>query len=183
MFLASKGFKAEYFQIGYNEEFYFPGESERKGIVFFGNNYPGIFPLSKMRSDMVMTLEKKFDDFEYYGNWRGKKDMNFKQKEEGDIYRSALMAVNVSHIDLKRYSSDRMFRAMACGAMMLTHRYQGIWEEFKEGVHLVSWESIEELCDLIGYYKNNETEAKEIAQRGIINKDNQLNQLWLFSIR
>jgi spore maturation protein CgeB len=169
----SLGFKSEYFQIGYNVEFYNTTGPKIAGpeIVFMGNNYPGMFPLSGLRIEMVELLQKKYGSrFGVYGNgWKGSKWLD--QNTEAGIYRNCKIAINLSHFDLKRYSSDRLFRILGCGAFCLSHKFEEIEEEFTNDSDLVYWSNLEELTKLIDIYLS--FEAQPIRQL-IANNGNQL---------
>jgi hypothetical protein len=166
----SLGLKSEYFQIGYNVEFYNTTNPKLAGpeIVFMGNNYPGMFPLSGMRIQMVNELQKRYGNrFGVFGNgWGSAKWL--KQHDEASIYRNCKIAISLSHYDLKRYSSDRLFRILGCGAFCLSHKFQEIEEEFENGNHLIYWNSIDELISKIDFYLNekNESERLRIAMSG-----------------
>jgi hypothetical protein len=169
----SLGFKSEYFQIGYNVEFYNTTGPKVAGpeIVFMGNNYPGMFPLSGLRIEMVELLQNKYGSrFGVYGNgWKGSKWLD--QKTEAGIYRNCKIAINLSHFDLKRYSSDRLFRILGSGAFCLSHKFQEIEEEFTNDSDLVYWSNLEELTKKIDIYLS--FEAQPIRQL-IANNGNQL---------
>jgi glycosyltransferase involved in cell wall biosynthesis len=171
-YLQSLGHKAVYFQIGYNSEFYtYMGDRYlvAPDIVFMGNHYPGAFPLSQFRYDMVTFLQKEYGErFRVYGKgYPGAIDLNYKQREEANVYRSASIGINCSHFNLKQYSSDRMLRIMACGCFCLSHRFEDIDKEFSEGIHLRSWQTLEELKILIDYYLDNHNERNKIAAAGM----------------
>jgi hypothetical protein len=169
----SLGFKSEYFQIGYNVEFYNTTGPKIAGpeIVFMGNNYPGMFPLSGLRIEMVQLLQNKYGSrFGVYGNgWKGSKWLD--QNTEAGIYRNCKIAINLSHFDLKRYSSDRLFRILGSGAFCLSHKFQEIEEEFTNDSDLVYWSNLEELTKKIDIYLS--FEAQPIRQL-IANNGNQL---------
>jgi hypothetical protein len=169
----SLGFKSEYFQIGYNKEFYNTTGPKIAGpeIVFMGNNYPGMFPLSGLRIEMVELLQNKYGSrFGVYGNgWKGSKWLD--QNTEAGIYRNCKIAINLSHFDLKRYSSDRLFRILGSGAFCLSHKFQEIEEEFTNDCDLVYWSNLEELTKKIDIYLS--FEAQPIRQL-IANNGNQL---------
>jgi spore maturation protein CgeB len=169
--IKNAGYRAEFFQVGYNQIFYNNHSEVKKeaDIVFFGNNYPNHFPLSHFRYEIASGLKQNFgDNFKIYGNqWDlPSRDMNFKQIEEGAIYRGAKIGINLSHFNYGRYSSDRIFRIMSCGTMCLSHRYKNIHLDFKEGEHLRTWENLDELLDLINFYLINDSERLAIAKKG-----------------
>jgi len=76
------------------------------------------------------------------------------------------MAINASHFERTRYTSDRMFRIMGCGTLCLTKWYPGIEADFKDGVHLRVWKDLAELNALIDYYLENPEEGSAIARAG-----------------
>ena len=169
--IKNAGYRAEFFQVGYNQIFYNNHSEVKKeaDIVFFGNNYPNHFPLSHFRYEIASGLKQNFgDNFKIYGSqWDlPSRDMNFKQIEEGAIYRGAKIGINLSHFNYGRYSSDRIFRIMSCGTMCLSHRYKNIHLDFKEGEHLRTWENLDELLDLIKFYLTNDSERLAIAKKG-----------------
>jgi spore maturation protein CgeB len=61
----------------------------------------------------------------------------------------------------------RVFEAMASGALLVTNRdADDLNELFKEGFHLVCYESKEELISKIRYFLEHDEERREIARRG-----------------
>ena len=104
--IKSNGFDCEFFQVGYNECFYNTNGHviDEAQIVFFGNNYTDCYPLSNFRYEIVNMLHRVYPDrFKAYGgNWNiPSRDMNFKQMEEGSIYRGAKLGINISHFNYK----------------------------------------------------------------------------------
>lgn len=165
------GCDAHYFQVGYDDKIYNPFDPKMAGgeIVFMGNNFGCSFHLSSMRKSIVEGLQKKYPaKFQVYGGgWNnGGKHTNFRQDTEAAIYRASKFGININHLDAGRYTSDRMFRLMACGTMCLTWKYPQIELEFEDGVHLRTWTTFEELCELIDYYSEHEEERARIAAAG-----------------
>ena len=170
--LRKRGIRADYLQIGFDDSVFSPNTRITKcpDIVFFGNNYGDMFPLSELRRKVVYRLKKEYgNSFGIYGNgWNGfeKRDHNNDPNEEASIYRSCAIGINLSHYDLSRYSSDRIFRLMGSGAFCLSHRYENIEFDFKIGVHLDVWNSLENLVSKIDFYLENETIRRKIAENG-----------------
>jgi glycosyltransferase involved in cell wall biosynthesis len=166
-----QGINAEYLQYGIDPEIYYPDQPSVKApeIIFCGNNYVNQFELSIKRSQMVDFLKKEYGSrFGVYGtNWQYN-DGNYMgdQKGEAHIYRACKIGINLSHFDYERYSSDRMFRLMGCGALCMTHRYAGLHLDFEPGVNVVAWDTFEHLKHQIDYYLEHEDERKQIAQAG-----------------
>lgn len=166
--MRSLGFRSDYLQVGFPDKI-FNRKAEVKecaDIVFMANNVGG-FPLSSFRKQMVDILKLRYGSkFRVYGiGWPGY-DAIHDQNEEVKFYRGAKIAINLSHFNYKRYSSDRLFRAMGSGCFVLSHNYDEIEKEFEPSNHLVTWSNFEQLTNFIDYYLVNESERKSIARRG-----------------
>ena len=173
--LKTFGINADYLQIGYSDINFKLNENENNikqaDIVFMGNNYNRLFPLSDMRLEMIKQLKNKFGiRFNVYGTgWEAngyRNNLMFKEKQESAVYNNCKIAINLSHFDLKRYSSDRIFRIMGSGAFCLTKYYPEIEKDFIDGEHLAVWHDLEDLKDKISYYLENETLRRMIANNG-----------------
>jgi hypothetical protein len=158
---------------GYDNEIFKPDgvKGEYGDIIFLGNVYheDQNFPLTGFRNDMVDFLKKEYGDkFKVYGNGWKYNDGNlmYREGKEAECYRSCKIGINVSHFDLDRYTSDRMFRIMGSGSFCLTKWYPGIEKDFIDGEHLRIWKNFEELKTLIDYYLINNEERNSIAQKG-----------------
>jgi spore maturation protein CgeB len=119
---------------------------------------------------MVNYLKQHYgNSFGVYGtNWGSHETGNLmgNQIGEANIYRACKIGINFSHFDYERYSSDRMFRLMASGALCMTHRYAGLHLDFTSGENLVAWDSFEHLKEQIDYYIANDLERQRIAKNG-----------------
>lgn len=168
------GFNSEYLEIGINPEIYKPTGNVIPvfPIVFFGNNYgSGFFPMSDFRIKLVNYMNSVFRNrFGAYGNGYDGAKGNFcgSQLDEAAAYRGAKIAINVSHFEYERYSSDRMLRILGSGVLCLAKEYPGIEQDFTDGVHLRTWKTLEELEGLCHYYldHNNEQERQKISKVG-----------------
>lgn len=164
------GIKADYLQIGVPDKIFKPegcGHVDAPEIVFFGNNIGG-FPLSHYRADMVRKLRNTYGKrFGCYGiNWGPGIKSITNQEEEASYYRSAKIAINLSHFDYPRYTSDRLLRAMGSGCFVLSHAYQDIEKEFENGKHLQTWSNFTELFEMIDFYLERKDEREKIAKAG-----------------
>lgn len=146
---------AKYMQVSCDMNIYKPtGKAALvNDVVFLGNNHGSQFPLSAMREEMG----KRFRDkswFQLFGRgWGGNVgDLNYKQQQEAEVYRGAKIGINLSHMDLGSYTSDRMFRIMACGTMCLAYRHKDIEKEFIIGKHIDVWSDLDELESKIEHY-------------------------------
>jgi hypothetical protein len=185
--LRKLGCEAYYFQIGYNQEYYHTGvaaNSFAPPIVFFGNNYGDMFPLSGLRREMVQSLQKRYGSlFQVYGSgWSGGINLMGKQLDEAAIYRGCKIAISLSHFNLSRYSSDRLLRILGCGAFCLSHRYPDAEEEFFDNEDLVYWDNLKDLHSKIDFYLSDDLSIvrKRIAEIG--NKKVETFYTWQYRI-
>jgi spore maturation protein CgeB len=130
---------------------YFKGErNEVYDISFVGKAYPG-----HRRYEVLRLVKENFGNV-YVGRER--------QYDMGKIYLSSKIVVNRS---LRRDLNVRVFEAMAAGAMLITNRdADGLNELFQENIHLVCYESNDELISKIRYYLEHDEERREIARKG-----------------
>lgn len=164
------GFPTMFFDIAFEETVYKPDGpaiTPPTPTVFFGNHYNGRFPLSDLRFKMV----RRYRHISTYGfNWKGKEVSCLMEKpeQEAAIYRGCKIAINLSHFCRERYTSDRLYRAMACGAFCLSHHYPGIEQDFSPGIHLVTWTDLEDLNRKIEYYLSEDGSLvrEQIAKAG-----------------
>lgn len=168
--LRNHGIPAGYLQIGIDETIYNPKGRIGSGhdVVFMANNY-GEFPLSRYRKELAESLRYNLkNNFGLYGSgWKFSNGNYYRNQEgEAETYRASKIAINVSHFDLERYSSDRIFRIMGSGCFCLCKYYPGYYRDFENKKHLVIWETETELFELIKYYLEHEKEREEIAKAG-----------------
>jgi spore maturation protein CgeB len=173
--MRSNGYRADYLEIGFDQTIFNPkGQTSIQcPIIFMGNNYGNnAFPMSKFRVDMVGFMQEKFKkEFTVYGgNWNNSAgDLNNSQIEEATAYRGSKIAINVSHFEYERYSSDRLLRILGSGTpICLAKYYPGMEIDFTDGVSLRTWETLHDLENLCKYYLDteNESERAEIANNG-----------------
>lgn len=157
-----------YFQIGIDRDIYFsiPGNTERE-IVFLGSAYRQNSAYA-YRRQVAEKMHREFGDgFSVYGyGWQvGWAKPWIKQEQEREVYASSRFALSMSITNkLPRYSSDRLFRALACGATVLVQRFPDM-----EGVGLVHgtnclvWETEQELVDHVR--STSETVRRRIGSR------------------
>lgn len=170
--MAQQGANAAYLDIGFNENLYRP-DGPRGGhwppVLFLGGNYGDSFPLSQLRRDMVARLSAEFpSEFGVYGHgWSGPNaGALLNEQTEAEALRSCKIAINLSHYDLERYSSDRLLRSLGCGAFVLSHNYAGIEKDWKAGEHLVIWNDLEDLVSKVRWALGSQLLAGEIAEDG-----------------
>jgi len=161
---------SKYMQISCDLNIYKPTGRKIEGqVVFLGNNHGDSYELSALRGEMVERFRNK-SWFKVYGRGWGKgvEDLNYKQATEAAVYRGAKIGINLSHMDLNDYTSDRLFRIMSCGCLSLAYKHKGIEREFGDNIHLRTWSTLDELESLIEYYLQeiNRDELRTIAEQG-----------------
>lgn len=177
------GFKSEFLQIGYDPEIYTP-EGDKYNvpeIVFMGNNCGG-FPLSQFRRDMVSYLQAVYGNrFGVFGSGWEPCVGNFMgdQLGEASVYRGAKIAINLSHFDYKRYSSDRLFRALGSGVMVLSKGFPDCEEDFGNGLELLFWKDLDDLKTKIDWLLLPENEYT----RNLISEYGQVDALSRFTFK
>lgn len=166
------GYRSEFLQIGFDPEIYSP-EGEKKqveDIVFMGSNTRG-FPLSQYRAQMVQFLKQTYGNrFGVYGNgWMGLESGNYMGDQHGEaaVYRGAKIAINCSHFNYERYSSDRLFRALGCGVCVASHKYKGVTQDFIEAKELMLWDDFDQLKVVVDAMLFDETWRNNIAAAGL----------------
>lgn len=143
--------------------------NQEKLISFIGTNYLNTnipFPKSGERNEMVERLTKKYGDrFGVWGvGWNNSRLT--KPTEERDIYNNSKIAINHNNFNEELYTSDRIWRIMACGTLCLTSYFKGIENLFTRYEHLDWWETIDELEGKIDHYFNNPELSEKIRNRG-----------------
>lgn len=168
-----RGFNSEFLEIGYNEKIYSSNGEKSTGVpdvIFMANNYgDNHFPLSSYRIQLVNYLQNQLgDSFGVYGHgWQKcRGNFNHSQEEEAKIYRASKIALNVSHFNCERYSSDRLLRILGTGTMCLSHKYPAVGMDYDNGKDLVLFDSFDECYQKIKYYLNQTEERIDIASNG-----------------
>jgi hypothetical protein len=166
--MRNAGYKSDFLQIGIDPKVFNKHDEKREEnkVVFMGNNYGGQFPLGRERTSLVNDLVAH--GHSVYGNgYRGAKgSLNGNQLEESIVYNNSLIAINHSHFNDDRYTSDRMFRILGSGCFCLSHHYNGIEKDFEVGKHLVTYRNFREMNEKIRVYLDNPIERERIAKHG-----------------
>ncbi len=165
--LRKRGLKSDFLQIGIDPKvFKIHGQKRNKEqVVFMGNEYGGQFPLGGERTHLANTLVNH--GHSVYGSYRGSKgNLNGNQLEESIVYNNSDIAINHSHFNEDRYTSDRMFRILASGVMCLSHHYPGIEKDFEVGKHLDTYRDVRGMMNKITHYLGNPTQREQIAING-----------------
>jgi hypothetical protein len=143
-----------YLQIGVDQELYCPTAPTPRTprTVFLASNYVND-PAYRRRREIVEQLTAAFDaDFGVYGGgWSSPSSRQLLgQAEEAGVYTAATVAVSMSiRSDLPRYTSDRLFRALASGAYVLVERFPDMEGLGLDDSNCRAWSDWDQLLDLI----------------------------------
>ena len=111
---------------------------------------------SDRRSRLLTGLEKRFvlNDFRH----------RYTPEEMAVVYNQSRIVFNVS---IKDDINMRVFEAMSCKSLLITNRVgNGLQNLFRDGVHLVTYDSEAELFERVTYYLARDDERRRIAQAG-----------------
>lgn len=169
----SQDIKADYLEIGIDPDIYKYRNLVKRDdlqIVAMFNDYNAQFPLSGYRRDLVRALKDHFGSrFSVFGvGWgsTGSGNLNGSQLDESITYNQAKIAINCSHFDYERYSSDRLLRILGSHTFCLSHNFTGIEQDYQIGKHLDVFNTIPEMIDKCNFYLANESLREEIAMNG-----------------
>jgi hypothetical protein len=128
--------RAAYLQIGYDEDRYFEGADDGYGArfdaVLLATHYddrsvvatlPG--HEARLRRELARAFSRGMGSrFGLFGGGWGQGVGSVTPAASGDVYRGAHLGLSVSLASwLERYSSDRLFRILACGCTALVKRF------------------------------------------------------------
>lgn len=164
------GINYRYWQIGYEEWVEKKTATMHHDVVFLGNAYSDA---RKALGNVLLQLGSNGVKIGLYGFWPNSmaKGANLYDFAEGAaLYRNSLMAVSDQQWPrASGYVSNRLFQAMAAGGcLVLQQRFDGMEEllGLRNGVHLRTWSTLDELRELVHYYKRADRERNAIAQTG-----------------
>ena len=121
---------------------YGPGVSPGYDLAVWGRDWEGL-------------IDKRYVVGEYLPNTEVRK-----------AYSSAAIVLNDHWDDMREYGfiSNRVYDALACGALVISDRMEELDQEFGEAV--VTYESPEQLEELVDYYLSHPQERQHRAERG-----------------
>jgi glycosyltransferase involved in cell wall biosynthesis len=157
-----------YWQIGYEQADPTGISIPKHDVVFIGNGY------SDARKDMVRKVQEHVEDFGLYGIWpeefHALGNTLYDFDHGAAVYRNAKIAISDSQWpDARGFVSNRLFQTMAAGgALLMQQWFEGLHEllGLEDGVHLVTWKTVDDLLENIDYYLKNEKERQAIADFG-----------------
>ena len=82
------------------------------------------------------------------------------------VFRTSKINLNFTIPNIKSGIPLRIWDVLGCGGFLLTNYQAEIPYYFKEGEDLVCFDSLEDLCEKVGYYLEHEEERKRIAWNG-----------------
>lgn len=113
------------------------------------------------RVALVKRLAAEFD-FKHLGD-----DSKVYGREHAVICNSAkIMVCENYREDVPGYWSDRVYMEVGAGAFVLHPRVPGLERHFKDGVHLVTYDGLDELCEKVRYYLERPGDRERIARAG-----------------
>lgn len=159
----------KYWQIGY-EEYKVDKTSKQESydVVFLGNCY------DSRRTQMGQMLRYHKDwKTGLFGRWPSHLNSDGDTLYDfaaGDlIYRSSKIAISDNLFpDSLGYVSNRLFQALHAGAFVLQQKFVGMTEflGLRDGTHLVLWENLQELEQLIYTWLPRYREREQISKAG-----------------
>jgi hypothetical protein len=135
---------------------YLRAEKGYPEVLFIGNNMVGTnhdFPEAYARLRMVEYLQEKFGDrFRAYGiGWSNGAGM-LNPKEEIEAYNACSVAITHNHFQVRGYQSDRIWRALGCGAFVIDNYHEAYDElDFPLGM-IPFWKTNPEIYDLCEFF-------------------------------
>lgn len=159
-----------YLQIGVDQELYRPHAVPAPGTpstVMLASRYAGYAPYQR-RQAIVDLLEAYYGagGFGVYGGgWSGPSaHPMLNQDQEAGVYGASVCAISMSiRADLPRYTSDRLFRALACGAYVLVERFPDMAGlGLVDGVNCRAWSGWGELQNHITQAEPRDPEYQRI---------------------
>ncbi|MFN4006818.1 MAG: glycosyltransferase [Chitinophagaceae bacterium] len=114
----------------------------------------------KFRREVLRVLQSS--------NWNmNNPKINYSWREMFEIFLNSKAVVNASRDDFDCDANLRCFEAMGCGALLFTKLPSELSEfGYKDGIHFVGYETIDDLINKLDYYLNNQVERELIADRG-----------------
>lgn len=139
-------------------------------IALIANNFANSnlsFENAQERVDMVNFLQKEYGKkFKVWGlHWPDAKVAS--PNEEVYIYNTCKISLIQNNYSRQLYQSDRIYRALACGAFVLAKSDPGLSELFSIENHLDVWTDFNDLKNKIDYYLSDEKERRSIALAGM----------------
>lgn len=150
------GINARWFLQAFDPSEYYPVEAETaREVAFIGN------PYDQKRRELLAELSRRYS-FERFGH---KDSCRGPAHAEVCASTKVMIADNAVN-DRPGYWSNRVYLHLACKGFVLHPRVPEMERYFTDGVHLVYYDSREDLFDKIDYYLEHGEERANIASAG-----------------
>ena len=148
-------------------EFKLWNEKITHDVFFGGTNFAlGRFPLSRIRRDLVYTIQKKFKMVVRGGGWPFPTEKWVLRNLYARELRKANINLGINHYNVRQYYNRRLFESVASGRLHITYYVPGMEKHFTNHKHLVWFKSIGEGVSQIKYYLKNPKKREKIAKQG-----------------
>lgn len=114
------------------------------------------------RTDALDRLFKEFPNFYYGSRHPGFPDKNLFE----DAAKKFSLSRVVFNISIKDDINMRVFEALSTGSFLLTNWIPTLEYLFDDGKHLITYDTLDEMVELVHYYLEHEEEREKIAQAG-----------------
>jgi glycosyltransferase involved in cell wall biosynthesis/ADP-heptose:LPS heptosyltransferase/radical SAM superfamily enzyme YgiQ (UPF0313 family)/predicted O-methyltransferase YrrM/2-polyprenyl-3-methyl-5-hydroxy-6-metoxy-1,4-benzoquinol methylase len=123
-------------------------------VGFIGNIFPGVHD---RRKNILEYLRNTIPGFAVFNN--------VFLEEKAKLTSRMKIMINIS---LRNDVNFRVFETLACGALLITDKIydNGLEDLFKDGEHLITFDSEQDLVEKINYYLKHEDERIRIAEAG-----------------
>jgi spore maturation protein CgeB len=169
------GLRAELLKIGFESEVLdrLGPQSRAYPCTFVGGFSPVHKPALRLLEEAARRTS--IDVFGYGVETLGK-DSPILKRHHGEVWGMEMYrALAQSKVTINRHIVDvqgeyannmRLYEATGCGALLITDAKKNLGELFDVGREVVEFHNVEELCELIDYYKSHEEEREAIARAG-----------------
>lgn len=114
------------------------------------------------RTDALDRLFKEFPNF-----YHGSRHPGFPEKNLfEDAAKKFSMSKIVFNISIKDDINMRIFEALSTGSFLLTNWIPTLEYLFDDGKHLITYDTLDEMVELVRYYLEHEDEREKIAKAG-----------------
>jgi spore maturation protein CgeB len=162
------GIRSAFWEIGYEDYTELPLDPvDTYDVVFMGNEYSA-------KRTLLGHILRNLKDVRVglYGEWKsvtsnGKNQYDFRDADY--IYRCSKIAISDNQYpNAIGYISNRIFQSMRAGSFILQQKTQEMESllGIVDGVHLATWDTLEDLPSKIQYWLDRPDERRAIAEAG-----------------
>lgn len=157
------GINCAYWQIGYKDPIGELPSMPSYDVLFQGNCY------NKSRDALVKTLRSLPLSVGVYGNCPSNNgNTHYDFAAQRSLYQNAQIVVGDTYPNTRAFVSNRLFQALSAGAFMLQQVSEDLdaFTGLIDGVHYVSWTTLEDLREKVLYWMPRVDERRAIALQG-----------------